>query len=88
MACCVIARWHGGRHPDGRGARRRRNELRRLQAPSTLTIKQGTTLGAYDTTGSNKTIAIATPIVATLTHSSTQSIDIDDNPPLYIRGMV
>ena len=51
----------------------------------TLTLKQGTTtLGTYST--ADTTIAIATPIVATLTHSSTQSIDIDDNPSLVHSG--
>jgi hypothetical protein len=53
--------------------------------PSTLTLKQGTaTLGTYSTT--DTTITVPTPIVATLTHGNTQTIDIDDNPSLVYSG--
>eukprot|EP01046_Picozoa_sp_COSAG06_P064704 COSAG06_NODE_15578_length_1060_cov_2.845994_2_plen_175_part_00 len=48
-------------------------------------MKQGTaTLGTYSTT--DTTITIPTPIVATLTHGNTQTIDIDDNPSLVYSG--
>jgi hypothetical protein len=51
----------------------------------TLTLKQGTaTLGTYSTT--DTTITVPTPIVATLTHGNTQTIDIDDNPSLVYSG--
>lgn len=59
--------------------------------PSTLTITQGgATLGTYDTSAPGPTINIPSPppspIVASLTHSSDQSVAVSETPTLLMSG--
>ena len=78
----VLERYDGGSTKDF--------QLPAPTAPSTLTIKQGTTtLGTYDTTGSDTTITIPTPprpTVASLTHSSDQSATVTETTTLLMSG--
>ena len=60
-------------------------EMTPTTTPSTLTLKHGSsTVGTYST--SNQTLTIPRPVTATLTHSTPQTIAIDDAPVLLMSG--
>eukprot|EP01043_Picozoa_sp_COSAG02_P058326 COSAG02_NODE_7240_length_3100_cov_5.876708_3_plen_296_part_00 len=60
-------------------------EMTPAATPSTLTLQHGSTsVGTYSAT--DQTLTIPRTVVASLTHSSAQSIDIDDAPQLLMSG--
>ena len=60
-------------------------EMTPAATPSTLTLQNGSTsVGTYSAT--DQTLTIPRTVVASLTHSSAQTIDIDDNPVLLMSG--